>query len=436
MRVADAKLHELAGRFGTPLYVYDLDEIAERSETLQRLLPPGIDVAFAVKANPSLAVLALFAELGVGADVASGGELEAVRRAGVDAGSVVFTGPGKRDDELEAAVCADLRAITVESLGELQRLRQIARRHDRRVPVLLRAAGTAADDAGQPIIGSGAGKFGIRAADLLQAAGQAARAPELELLGLHAFHASNVLDAEVLLAHAERTMATAAELARRTGVRFRLVDIGGGLGIPYAEGAPTLDIDRLGRGLGSLLARWREHPSFDQLRLLVEPGRHLVGPAGMYLSRVIDVKRSDRGFVAIIDGGVHHLLRPALIGEQQRVRMVPVSERASGGAPVTIAGPLCTGLDVLCHDARLPLPEGGDLVCVLDSGAYGFSESMPLFLSHPTPAEVVLQSGVAQLARPRIEPRAFIDQQHWGSGMATPPGRRQATARRRPDSTS
>ena len=410
MRTADdATLHQLADQFDTPLYVYDLDEIDDRVTSLRRALPAAVDIAYAVKANPSLGVLARVAELGLGADIASAGELEVVRRAGFDPSSVVFTGPGKRDDELDEAVRCGLRAVTVESIGELERLIAVARRHGRRVPVLLRTAGLPGSD--EVLVGSGSGKFGMRQLDLNRAARLAASAAEIELLGLHAFHASNVLDANELLDHAERTLATAAKLAWRTGIRFTLVDIGGGLGIPYAHEDRPLDISYLGHGLGRLVNRWQANPAFHDLRLLVEPGRYLVGPAGIYLARVIDVKRADEGMVAIIDGGIHHLLRPALVGQPQRLRLVSLGRRRTRRVPLTIAGPLCTGLDVLCRRVELPLPETGDLVAVLDAGAYGFTESMPLFLSHPTPAEVVRDRGRPRLSRRRLDPTELLDLQ-------------------------
>jgi diaminopimelate decarboxylase len=154
-------------------------------------------------------------------------------------------------------------------------------------------------------------------------------------------------------------------------------------------------------------------PVTGDARVLLEPGRFLVGPAGAYLASVLDRKTIDGRVVAIIDGGIHHLLRPALTGQEHRVRRVSPGRGQRGPlVPVTIAGPLCSGLDVLATEAVLQVPEVGDLLAVLDVGAYGFTESMPYFLSHPIPAEVAVLDGRASLLRPRVEPDTWLaDQQ-------------------------
>ncbi len=158
--------------------------------------------------------------------------------------------------------------------------------------------------------------------------------------------------------------------------------------------------------------RWAADPVTRSARLLLEPGRFLVGPAGAYLARVVDRKSVDGSQVAILDGGVHHVLRPALVGQEHRVRIVSGrAEAAQKQWPVTIAGPLCSGLDVFAASAVMPVPEPGDLVAVLDVGAYGFTESMPFFLSHPIPAEVAVRDGRAELIRPRQDPAEWLERQ-------------------------
>jgi hypothetical protein len=226
---------ELAARFGTPCYIYDLDVVDRQVAALRAILPSQFELAYAVKANPSLAVVGHVGRLGLGADVASGGELALALRAGIPPGRIVFTGPGKREPELRAAVEADIRAVTVESRGELERLEAIAEAAGRRVPVLVRAGvGEAARLERVRLVGDdGAGKFGMDPRDLVAAARHAADSPWLELLGLHAFGASNVLDAPALADHVDMTVAAAEVMARDAGVPLRLVDVGGGLGIPY-----------------------------------------------------------------------------------------------------------------------------------------------------------------------------------------------------------
>ena len=405
----------LAERFGTPFYAYDLDVVTRQVSAIRSILPPSFDLAYAVKANPNLAVLRHLGGLGLGADVASGGELRYAQRAGIAADRIVFTGPGKRDEELAAAVEVGVRVATVESRGELARLARIAEGLGRRQSVLLRAAvpETAGLERVRLVGDGGAGKFGMDAADLRLAAAEAVASPWLEPLGLHAFGASNLLDADALASHVEATVRAATELAVASGFGLRLVDAGGGLGIPYASGDDELDIGALGARLSGLASRLDGDPVTAGTRILLEPGRFLVGPAGAYVARVVDRKEVGGRHVIILDGGIHHVLRPVLVGQEHRVRVLTGRAGVAAVAnvrrlPVTVAGPLCSGLDVFAQSAIMALPDPGDLVAVLDVGAYGATESMPFFLSHPLPPEVALRGGEAWAARPRIDPETWL----------------------------
>jgi diaminopimelate decarboxylase len=410
-RLAGLAPESLAQVFGTPFYLYDLDLIGRRVKALRSILPPGFRVAFAVKANPALAVVAHLGRSGIGADVASAGELALVLRAGFDPANVAMTGPGKRDDELAAAVAAGIGAITVESIGELRRLESIAAQAGRRQAVLLRLA--VSEDARLEtvrLIGGVEGKFGMPLSTLSEAAAIAARSPNLDLLGLHAFGASNLREADQLVAHVAQLVDVARDVTREVGVTLRLVDAGGGLGIPYADDEEPLDLVLLQRRLQSLRARWDEIPELGDMQVLLEPGRFLVGPAGVYVARVVDVKGPDSAPVAILDGGINHALRPALIRSEHRLAVL-AADSIRALVPVTVAGPLCTGIDVFATGTCLPRPRVGDLVAVLDMGAYGFTESMPWFLSHPGPAEVAVKGGVARLIRPRLDPADVLERQ-------------------------
>ena len=407
----------LAGRFGTPLYVYDLDVVSRQMTALRSVLPATFDLAYAVKANPNLAVMRHLAGLGLGADVASGGELRHALRAGFAADRIVFTGPGKRDEELAGAVDAGVRAVTVESPCELRRLARIAAGLGRRQPILLRAAATqsARLERVRLVGDDGAGKFGMDPADVRASAAEAVASPWLELLGLHVFGASNVLDGGAVATHIEATVRAARELSVATGFPLRLVDAGGGLGVPYEPHEAGLDLGVVASRLASLEASMAVDAVTRDARVLLEPGRYLVAPAGAYVARVVDRKLVGGHHVVILDGGIHHVLRPVLVGQEHRIRVLTSGAMAPTATtpacqrfPVTIAGPLCSGLDVFAQAAVMPLPDPGDLVAVLDVGAYGATESMPFFLSHPLPPEIALRGGVAWVARPRIEPATWL----------------------------
>ena len=409
-RLAGLSPAALAEEFGTPLFVYDLDLIGRRVDVLREVMPRGFRVAFAVKANPSLAVVSHLRRCGVGADVASGGELETVLRAGFDPAIITMTGPGKRDEELAAAVAAGIGVLTVESPGELRRLETVAAAAGRRQPILLRLA--VSDDArleAVRLIGGAEGKFGMPFETLRSTARAAAASPHVELLGVHAFGASNLRDAEQLAGHVAELVEVGRQVAAETGTPLRVVDAGGGLGIPYADAERPLDLARLGRRLAELRERW-DAGGMSEMELVLEPGRFLVGPAGAYVARVVDVKGPDSALVAILDGGVNHMVRPALVRSEHRLAVLS-TDTVRAMVRTTVAGPLCTGLDVFTTDAMLPRPRVGDLVAVLDAGAYGFTESMPFFLSHPSAAEVAVRGGRAKLIRPRVMPVELLDRQ-------------------------
>ncbi len=408
--VAGVDADELVARFGSPLYVYDADVLRGRVAALRAALPTAVDIAFATKANPSPAVLSVLAGTGLGADVASGGELRAVIRAGFHPERVVFTGPGKTDAELEEALRAGVGALTIESLDEFDVVISMAAAARHGQGLMLRLA-TAGDGEGRPIIGGpGNVKFGLtdeeanEAVDRLRRTGALAPQGPFRLRGFHAFGASNVRDAAVLGEGAVDLARRAEVIATRHGLEIELLDAGGGLGIPYADDEDPLDIEALGEGLGREIATWAARPALAGARLLLEPGRWLAGPAGAYLCRVIRTKERGGRFVAISDGGIHHLLRPRLVGQDHRV--VPIGATAARPVDerVDLVGPLCTALDILASAAAAPRPRAGDLYAVRDAGAYGYSESMPLFLSHPIPAEIVVDGEAVTVSRARVAP--------------------------------
>jgi diaminopimelate decarboxylase len=400
----------LVAAHGSPLFVYDLGVIRARVAALRDALPPGADVAYAVKANPSPAVLRTLAEMGLGADVASAGELRAVLRAGFAAERVVFTGPGKTDAELELALRERVGALTLESLDELDALLGMADVASPGQGIVLRLATIAAGEARAIIGAEGSLKFGLTdeeadaALARLGASGMLAPRGPFVIRGFHAFGASNVREAAILAAGVGDLGRRAEAIASRHGLDVELLDAGGGLGIPYALDDAALDIESLGTLAAEELVSWRDRPALRRAHLLLEPGRWIVGPAGAYLCRVVRTKERAGRTIAITDGGIHHLARPALVGRDQRI--VPVG--AAAGRPrdrrADVVGPLCTGLDVLALDAPSPELRAGDLLAVLDAGAYGFTESMPLFLTHPTPAEIAVDGASVVISRPRTEP--------------------------------
>ena len=334
--------------------------------------------------------------------MASGGELATVARAGIGADRVIMTGPGKRDDELRAAVVAGIRAITVELPGELARLEAIAADAGRVQPVMLRASVSERSRLERVrLVGDdGAGKFGMDAPDLVASASPRGRIAASRAAG----------PARVRRVERARCRRRSSSMSGRPSQAARRLALGGRDRAPahrrrWRPRHPLRTARGVARprrasgaGLAEITRDWAADPLLRDARLLLEPGRFLVGPAGAYLARVVDRKTVDGSIVVILDGGVHHVLRPALVGQEHRIRGFSARPEGAAGAngrllPVTVAGPLCSGLDVFSQGAVMSPPEVGDLVAVLDVGAYGFTESMPLFLSHPIPAEVAVRDG-------------------------------------------
>jgi diaminopimelate decarboxylase len=370
----DAACRRLASR-GTPLFAYRLAAAEAPFRALRQALPARVRLAYAVKANPHPALLARFNELGASFDCASGGELDRV--AALAPGRIFYAGPGKRTAELERALALGVR-VQAEGWEDLERLEALAQGP---VAVNLRVHPQGGVQEGSPIIGgTGPSAFGVDEEDLPALLERARGLTKVAIRGLHVFAASNERDASRLLATHTHVLGMARALQERLGQPLEQIDLGGGLGVPYAPEETPLDVEALGRGLGELLAA---NPWF-QGELILEPGRFLAAPCGVYLARVTRVKESRGVRFAILEGGVNHLLRPLLTGQPFPVKAV------HGAGPVrrtTLAGPLCTSLDRL-GDVDLPDLAPGNLLAFGMTGAYGFTEAMAPFLSHPAPPEV------------------------------------------------
>jgi len=421
------RIRSLAKRFGTPLYAYDFDALDRRARTLRAALAPRFDLFYAVKANPSLAILKLFAARGLGADVASRGELSLALRAGFAPERIVMTGPAKSDADLALAVRSGILGINVEGEHELDRLDRIVRGRRERFAVQLRLNPDSGLGEARAIIGgAGATKFGLDLRTAERILRNRRNWPSLEFSGFQVFQASNVLDARRLLENVRRVLELAVSLARRFDIALRTIDFGGGLGVPYSAGDRPLDLARFSRGLQSVSARIAATPELTGSHLIFEPGRWLVAEAGIYVARVVEVKSTRGRRHVLVDGGIHHLTRPALLGSPHPVRIVMKNGTAGVVRTFSIGGPLCTSLDLLADCARDRLPGPGDLVVLGNAGAYGYTESMPLFLSHEWPAEIGLRGPraerlrtaptVTQLQRAQRAPEILI--------RARPPSRR------------
>jgi diaminopimelate decarboxylase len=383
--LTDREAAAIAEREGTPCFAYRLDLALAAYDRLRDALPPRAILAYAVKANPGLPLLRGFASRGAWLDCASSGELERAAAAGLSGDRVLFAGPGKTAPELGLALSIGAR-VQVDGMEDLERLDALlAAREGRLAPlgVSLRVSpASGVSEASRIIGGSGPSAFGVDEEDLAAFLAEAARLERVRITGLQVFAASNERDVGRLLQNHGAAFAIGERMARELG-GLELIDLGGGLGIPYSESEDELDIGAFAEGLDRLL---RLNDWFEG-RIVVEPGRWLAGPCGVYLARVVRTKTSRGTRFAVLEGGVNHLLRPLLTGQDFPSR---APGRDGPELAYTLAGPLCTSLDRL-GEARVPELAPGDLVMLGQAGAYGFTEAMGDFLSHPRPAEVWIE---------------------------------------------
>jgi diaminopimelate decarboxylase len=385
-------LAAIAEAAGTPVYVYSAAVIRDRYRALDCAFagyPHAVH--YALKANSTLAIARLLRQLGAGADANSIWEIEVARAAGFPAGEIVFTGVGKSGAELEAAVPLGLKAINVESAGELARIESIAA-----------AAGTVArvairvnpdiDALSHPHISTGlkANKFGVALEEAEQLFATLPSRPALALVALHMHIGSQITTLEPFARAAGLLAELSTSLIRR-GQPLEYLDIGGGLGISYDE----RDVPAAAEYAATMLEPLRS----TGLPLVIEPGRSLVGPAGVLVARVVDIKRRDTaGEFALIDAGMTELMRPALYGAFHRIERVQAS--AAAARQYDIAGPVCESSDIVGRDRRLPELAVDDLVAIRDAGAYGAAMASN-YNRRPLPAEVLVEDGSWRIIRRR-----------------------------------
>ncbi len=386
-------LGRLAATHGTPLYVYSSATLTRHWKVLDRALS-GLDhlVCYALKANGNLAVLRLMARLGAGFDIVSGGELFRVLRAGGDPARVVFSGVGKRDDEIAFALEAGVKVIDVESGPELGRISVVARRLGVRAPIALRV-NPDVDARTHPYISTGLreNKFGVTMPDAKRLYALAARDPALEVRGVACHIGSQITTLRPFRDAVSRLLVLVRDLGK-AGIPIRHLDVGGGLGISY-DGESPPDPAEYGRALRRALA------GFDG-QVLVEPGRMLVGNAGILLTRVLYVKRSGRKTFVIVDAAMNDLIRPPLYGAYHAIEPVDAPRRGGREIVCDVVGPVCESTDFIARRRRLPELHAGDLLAVRSAGAYAFAMSSN-YNGRPRAAEVLVDGGRVRLARRR-----------------------------------
>ncbi len=375
---------------GTPCYVYDKALIANRVKTLRAMLPKQVKIHYAIKANPYASLVGQMVSHVDGFDVASHQELILALASGMSAANISFAGPGKSFQDLSAAIASGV-IINVESQHELESIYAIAQQQRCHANIALRVnASFELKNSGMSMAG-GSKPFGIDAENITEML-QELEFDKVNIKGLHIFTGSQNLNAEALMQAQTNTFELAYQLLKETGIEITHLNIGGGFGIPYFANEKALNLTPVVDNLAKLLEEYQPLIGFKEIHL--ELGRYLVGEAGIYLSRVVDKKDSRGKTFLVVDGGMHHhLANSGNFGQVIRKNYpVVMPQEMAHNAPekVNVVGPLCTPLDILANQVDLAPAKIGDVIAVLQSGAYGPTASPQLFLSQPQVKELML----------------------------------------------
>lgn len=398
-------LTALIEQFGTPLYVYDsqsiLNHLAELNTHFTAFSP-----FFSVKANNSLAIAQLIAHSGLGAELASGGEINLAKQAGFTYDRMTFAGPGKTDAELTAAIEHGIKAINAESVNEIKRINAIAEKLGKQANVCIRVNLNSGTKESPEIMTGLASKFGIDEDEVFTVVDPTAY-PHVDFLGYHVYTASQILSIDEIagnftlcLGFAERWLAH--------GWPLRLISFGGGFGIPYNAGDTPLDMPQLAAALETV-KQASPLNSREEVEIVLELGRYIVGHCGMFITKVLDVKESKGEHFIITDGGINAFHRPKLMNlNHPSFVMEKIGQDCTINA--SINGPLCTPIDRIAVPDDLPAVDVGDHIFFMNAGAYGYSLSLLFFLSQQTPAEVLVHAGKAHLVRERRSLELFLQE--------------------------
>ena len=392
-----ADVVELAERYGTPLYITDENKIRSNFRSYKTAFQSvDNDIYFAVKANGNLAILQLLAAEGAGADVFSGGEIHLVKLAGIPLHKILFNGNSKSEEELREAVELDVK-VSIDSLDELRTLSAVAGEMGKEAEIAIRVNPDVSPEVNLKIAtGLRESKFGIPYYEMMSACEEAKRQPNISLKGIHCHIGSQILDVRVFREATEKMMNLVEGLHER-GIELNFVDLGGGLGIGYRKEEKA--VAPMPKDLAEAIL-----PVFEEkmkslgitLKLILEPGRSVVGPASILVSKVNAVKKAYKHFVAI-DAGFNLLMRPVMYDAYHEV-VVANKLNAPASELYTVVGPICEAGDIIARDRMLPEMKRGDLVAILDAGAYGFSMSSQ-YNGRPRCAEVLVCDGAVDLIR-------------------------------------
>ncbi len=393
-----AALRAVAGAWPTPAYVYDLGHVLRRIDALRAAFGDRLEISYALKANPNRALIEAMAPRLQGFDVSSLAEAERAIEAGRGR-PISFTGPGKRDAELLRFATLGAGYVVLESVDEAESLSELVRRYGLKPqPALLRINPLRVPRQFGASMSSRTSQFGVDEEVVGHAVAAMSALEGVSLVGFHCYPATNGLNAQAVADNLSAMAGFFRRCAAETGLRPRILIFGAGFGVPYFDGEDGLDLEAVASGVNPVLDVLRGEPAFAQTRLVLELGRWIVGPAGYLLTSVVRTKSSRGKEIRVCDAGFNaHMAACGMLGGTFRRNWRIVNLTNPDGPPETcdLVGPLCTTLDHVATDIVLPQVRKGDVLAILQSGAYGLTASPTRFIGHPEPAELLLKDGVA-----------------------------------------
>ncbi len=396
----DNLLYKMAKDYGTPLYVYDGEKITEQFESLKSILPDKFEVFYSMKCNPLIGICQLFKSLGSCIEVASDGELYTALSAGYRPENIIYSGPGKTAEELEYAINEKIYCINIESVEEAALIEKTAQKLRKKVDIAIRI-NPDFDVLGSGIRMSGAStQFGIDQSLLAEGIPQILSFKNINLIGVHVYCGTQMLNAQSIITTAERVIELALSISRQYGFSLKFLDVGGGFGIPYFRGESYLDINVLKDGIKLIWNNYCE--KLSDTRIAVESGRFLMAESGAYLIKALYKKKCKGSQFVVCDGGSSQHASSAFLGRHIRNNFpMHVLGKYDPEEEINIVGPLCTPTDIIGQKVNMPCIEEGDIIAIEKSGAYGLTQSPWAFLSHSPPAEVLSYNNQIYVLRER-----------------------------------
>ena len=407
--ISNQSLIKAAEQFGTPLYVYDSHLIAKHYRQLKESFANRVDIFYSLKANPNLAISARLKKLAAGAEVCSGVELKTALLAGYSPKDIIFVGPVKKEADIVAALKYRIYAIVCESKEEFVMINELAKTRSEVANIAIRVNPVFSVRGASLKMGGAPSQFGIDQEQLFQEKTFFLGKKHVNIRGIHVFNSSRILNVETFVENIKKILTLADDLAKAWNKSFSMLDIGGGIGVPYFNNENPFDLLMLQKLIKPLIQ------SQKNKRIILESGRYLMANAGVFVSRIENVKKSQQVQFLLTDGGMNCHLTAAGYGSLLKrnfpIKLLTYKKKSTARHKYHITGPLCTPADIIGRDVELPEAKIGDYVAILASGAYGPTASPVLFLGHGHPAEVLSEDGQMRLVRERDSISDFLRKQ-------------------------